>query len=145
MTSDRHPTERTRVRRLPARGAYDRDTIYRILDEALICHVGFVVDGSPYVIPMVAARAGDSLLLHGSTASRLTRHLAGGAEVCVTVTHVDGLIVSRSVFDSSMNYRSVVILGSTQPITEQDAKLEAMRAITEHLLPGRWDEARHPN
>lgn len=139
------PTERTRVRRLPARGAYDKDTIYRILDEALICHVGFVVDGSPVVIPMVSARAGDNLLLHGSTASRLTRHLATGADVCVTVTHLDGLVVSRSVFDSSMNYRSVVVMGTTRPITEREDKLEAMRAITEHLLPGRWDEARHPN
>jgi nitroimidazol reductase NimA-like FMN-containing flavoprotein (pyridoxamine 5'-phosphate oxidase superfamily) len=111
----------------------------------LICHVGFVVDGSPFVIPMVSARAGDNLLLHGSTASRLMRHLSGGADVCVTVTHLDGLVVSRSVFDSSMNYRSVVVLGKARPITDLDEKLEAMRVITEHLLPGRWDEARHPS
>jgi nitroimidazol reductase NimA-like FMN-containing flavoprotein (pyridoxamine 5'-phosphate oxidase superfamily) len=138
-------TERTRVRRLPARGAYDKETIYGILDDALIGHVGFVVDDSPFVIPMVSARAGDKLLLHGSTASRLMRHLATEAEVCVTVTHLDGLIVARSVFDSSMNYRSVVILGRARPITDLDEKLEAMRVITEHLLPGRWAEARHPN
>src|SRR5687768_2801512 len=139
------PTERTRVRRLPARGFYDRETIYEILDDALICHVGFVVDGSPFVMPMVSARAGDNLLLHGSTAGRLTRRLADGADVCVTVTHLDGLVVARSVFDSSMNYRSVVVLGKARPVTEPDEKLEAMRAITEHLLPGRWAEARHPN
>lgn len=139
------PTERTRVRRSPARGVYDKDTVYAILDEALISHVGFVVEGSPVVIPMVAARRGDDLLLHGSTASRLTRHLGNGADVCVSVTHVDGLVVARSVFDNSMNYRSVVVFGRARPIKTPDEKMDALRVIVEHVLPGRWQEARQPS
>jgi hypothetical protein len=109
-------SERTRVRRLPNRGVYDRKTIDRIIDEALIGHVGFVADGYPYVIPMVVVRNNDDLLLHGSTASRLTRHLAGGADVCVSIVHHDGIVVARSVFDNSMNYRSAIIFGRAEPI-----------------------------
>ena len=140
------PTARTKVRRVPNRGHYDLDVVKQVIDAALIAHVGFVGDGNqPYVIPMAVARDGDRLLLHGSTASRLMRTVAGGTDVCVTVTHLDGIVVSRSVFDSSMNYRSAVVLGSATPITDRDEKLAALRTIVNHLLPGRWDEARHPN
>jgi uncharacterized protein len=132
----------TRVRRKPDRGRYDRETIYAILDEAVVGHVGFVVDSVPHVTPMVIARWGDELLLHGSTGSRLMRHIEGGGEVCVEVTQVGGLIVSRSLFDSSMNYRSVVVFGLAGPVTNADEKLDALRAIVEHVLPGRWEEAR---
>jgi nitroimidazol reductase NimA-like FMN-containing flavoprotein (pyridoxamine 5'-phosphate oxidase superfamily) len=139
------PNERTRVRRQPARGVYDREMIYGILDEALICHVGFVADGFPHVIPMVVVRKGDDLLLHGSAASRLVRLLGTGADVCVSVTHLDGVIVARSVFDSSMNYRSVSVFGRARAITRSDEKLEALRTVVEHVLPGRWQEARQPS
>lgn len=139
------PNERTRVRRQPTRGIYERDTIYAILDEALIAHVGFVSDGSPVVIPMVIARRGDDLLLHGSTASRLMRHLERGAEACVCVTHLDGVVAARSVFDNSMNYRSVVVFGRARAIMDPAEKVEALRTLVEHVLPGRWQEARHPN
>ena len=138
------PTERTRVRRLPGRGQYDRGTIYRILDDALIGHVGFIADGLPHVIPMVIARRGDELLIHGSAASRLTRRLTVGVDVCVSVTHLDGVVVSRSAFDSSMNYRSVVIFGRARPVTDLEDKVEALRTVVEHVLPGRWQEARPP-
>jgi uncharacterized protein len=110
-------SDRTRVRRKPSRGRYDRETIHAILDQALVGHVGSVVDSVPHVTPMVIARTGDELLLHGSTRGRLLRHLEGGSQVCVEVTHVDGLIVSRSLFDSSMNYRSVVVFGLARPVT----------------------------
>jgi uncharacterized protein len=136
--------ERTRVRRLPQRGVYDRATIYRIVDEALVGHVGFVVESVPYVIPMVVARRDDTLLLHGSSASRLTRHLATEVEVCVSITHLDGVVVARSVFDNSMNYRSVVVFGRASPIRDPARKLDALKAIVEHILPGRWQEARLP-
>jgi nitroimidazol reductase NimA-like FMN-containing flavoprotein (pyridoxamine 5'-phosphate oxidase superfamily) len=120
-------------------------TIHGILDEGLVGHVGFVMDELPYVIPMVVVRRGEELLLHGSTASRLTRHLATGAEVCVCVTHLDGIVIARSVFDSSMNYRSVVVFGRARTITDEDEKLGALHAIVERLLPGRWQEARIPS
>jgi uncharacterized protein len=141
----RGANERTRVRRQPSRGFYDRKTIYEILDDALIGHVGFVSDGLPIVIPMVVVRRGDDLLIHGSTASRLTRRLGSGVDICVTVTHLDGVIVARSVFDNSMNYRSVVVFGHARAITDPDEKLEALHTIVEHVLAGRWDEARRPN
>ena len=139
------PSKRTRVRRKPDRGHYDRDTIYRILDEALFGHVGVVAGGLPYVTPMVIARRGDELLLHGSAHSRLIRLLATGCDLCVAVTHVDGLIVSRSLFDSSLNYRSVAVFGQARPLTTPGDKLDALRAIVEHVLPGRWGEARPPS
>ena len=139
------PNKRTRVRRQPGRGVYDRDTIHGILDEALICHVGFVAEELPYVIPMAAARKGDDLLIHGSTASRLMRHLRTGADVCVSVTHLDGVVIARSVFDNSMNYRSVVVFGRARSITDHDEKLDALRTLVEHILPGRWREARLPS
>ena len=144
--SEKHElkTQRTTVKRLPKRGAYERDAIYRILDEGLICHLGFEAGGHPYVIPTGYARAGDTLFIHGSPASRMLRTLGTGAQVCVTVTLLDGLVVARSAFHSSMNYRSVVILGIATEVTDREPKLEAMRALVEHLIPGRWAEVRRP-
>jgi nitroimidazol reductase NimA-like FMN-containing flavoprotein (pyridoxamine 5'-phosphate oxidase superfamily) len=137
------PSERTRVRREPERGRYDRETIDAILDEALYCHLGFVVDGQPYAIPTLHARVGDLLYVHGSSASRMLRHAAGGAPMCATVTLLDGLVLAKSVFNHSIDYRSVVVLGRTR-LVEGEEKLEALRAFTEHVAPGRWDEARQP-
>lgn len=144
MNNDR-PTDRTRVRRLPRRGAYDRATIDAILDEGLVCHVGFVVDGQPFVIPTLHARDGDRLLVHGSAASRMLEMLKDGVDVCVTVTLTDGLVVARSAFESSMNYRSVVVLGKARAVEEPAAKMAALRALVEHLIPGRWDDCRLPD
>jgi len=139
------PSERTRVRRVPARADYDRETIDAILDEALIGHLGFAVEGQPYVIPMLAARDGDTLYLHGSAASRAIRTLQGGAPACMTVTLVDGLVLARSAFHQSMNYRSVVVLGEARAVTETGEVLHALQVFTEKLVPGRWDEVRAPN
>jgi len=138
-------TERTRVKRLPNRGAYDRDTIYAILDEAFICHVGYVMDGQPYVIPTGYARIGDDLYIHGSSASRMLRNLAQGVDVCVTVTLVDGLVLARSAFHHSINYRSVVVLGKATLVEDAAEKDKALEAFTEHIIPGRWPEIRWPN
>jgi nitroimidazol reductase NimA-like FMN-containing flavoprotein (pyridoxamine 5'-phosphate oxidase superfamily) len=137
-------TERTRVRRLPKRGAYDSETINSILDEAFVCHIGFVVDGQPYVIPTGFARIDNDLYIHGSSASRMLRSLAEGVQVCVTVTLVDGLVLARSAFHHSMNYRSVVILGKATLIEEPEEKNRAMEALTEHIVPGRWKDVRWP-
>lgn len=137
-------TQRTVVKRLPKRGSHDRETINIILDEAIICHVGFVVDGQPYVIPTGFARVGDDLYIHGSSASRMLRSIAEGIDVCVTVTLIDGLVLARSAFHHSMNYRSVVILGKAEMITDTDEKNTAMEALTEHIVPGRWSEVRWP-
>lgn len=139
------PTERTRVRRLPERGVYEREAIDAIVDDALVCHVGFVHDGRPVVIPTIHARVGDTLYIHGSPASRMLRDMRQGDEVCVTVTLVDGLVVARAPFHSSMNYRSVVIFGVPAEITDPNEKWDAFRAITEHVTPGRWDDSRLPN
>jgi nitroimidazol reductase NimA-like FMN-containing flavoprotein (pyridoxamine 5'-phosphate oxidase superfamily) len=133
-------TERTRVRRLPERAAYDRETVHAILDEGFVCHVGFVADGQPYVIPTGYARAGENLYLHGSTGSRLG--LRPGMPVCVTVTLLDGLVLARSAFHHSMNYRSVTVLGRTRPVTDPGEKEAALRAFVEHVVPGRSDEVR---
>jgi uncharacterized protein len=141
----RKPTNRTRVRRLPKRAAYDHATIHAILDEGLVCHVGFVHDGQPFVIPTLYARDGERLVIHGSAASRMLTTLGSGVDACVTVTLSDGIVVARSVFHSSMNYRSVVILGKLRAITEPDARMDALRALVEHLIPGRWNDARSPN
>jgi nitroimidazol reductase NimA-like FMN-containing flavoprotein (pyridoxamine 5'-phosphate oxidase superfamily) len=129
---------------MPPRGAYDRETVEAILDEGLICHVGFVYEGSPFVIPTGYGRDGERLLIHGSSASRMLRALAAGAEACLTVTLVDGLVLARSAFHHSMNYRSVVVLGKGTPIEEPEAKMEALRLISERLVPGRWDDVRLP-
>jgi nitroimidazol reductase NimA-like FMN-containing flavoprotein (pyridoxamine 5'-phosphate oxidase superfamily) len=133
-------TERTRVRRLPERAAYDRATVHAILDEGFLCHLGFVVDGQPYVIPTGYARVGETLFLHGSTGSRLG--LRPGMDVCVTVTLVDGLVLARSAFHHSMNYRSVMAIGRTRPVTDPGEKEAALRALVEHIVPGRSDEVR---
>lgn len=137
-------TEKTRVRRLPKRGTYDRETINAILDEAFICHVGFVVDGQPYVIPTGYARIGDDLYIHGSSASRMLHSLADGVDICVTVTLIDGLVLARSAFHHSMNYRSVVILGKAIAVEDPDEKNRAMEAFTEQVIPGRWADVRWP-
>lgn len=137
-------TDRTKVKRLPDRGRYDRETIYAILDEAFICHVGFAVDGQPYVIPTGFARIGDDLYIHGSAASRMLRNVAQGIEVCVTVTLIDGLVLARSAFHHSINYRSVVILGKAKLVEDADEKNKALEAFTEHIIPGRWADVRWP-
>ena len=138
-------SEKTRIRRLPKRGHYDRETIYRILDEALICHVGFAVEGQPYVIPINFARMDDTIVLHGAKASRLLKHIEAGHPVCVEATIVDGLVLARSVFHHSVNYRSVVLFGKGRLVVDEQEKLAALEAVTEHLIPGRWREARLPN
>jgi hypothetical protein len=139
------PTERTRVVREPQRGVYDRKFIYKILDEAIICHVGFAVDGQPYVIPTMFARIEDAIYFHGSAASRMLRNLSAGLSVCITVTLADGLVLARSVFNHSMNYRSVVALGDAALVDAPGEKLIALHAFTEKILPGRWEDARQPN
>ena len=143
--SDFSPTERTQVKRLPKRGKYDSETVYKILDEAFVCHVGFVADGQPYVIPTNFGRVGDTLYLHGSAASRMLRTLSEGIPVCVTVTLVDGLVLARSAFHHSVNYRSVVIIGTARLVSDSTEKMEALRLFTEHIMKGRWDEIRWPN
>ncbi len=137
-----NPTGRTQVRRLPDRGVYDRAQVHAILDEGAICHVGFCVDGQPCVIPTGYARRGDEIYIHGSAASRMLRSMAEGIEVCVTVTLVDGLVLARSSFHHSMNYRSVVIFGRARLVTDPAEKVEALRCFTNHIVPGRWEELR---
>ena len=135
-------TDRTRLRRLPARGAFDRASIDAILDEALICHIAFVADGQPYAIPTGFARVGDTIYVHGSSASRMVRALAGGLDLCLTVTLVDGLVLARSAFHHSMNYRSVVVLGKARLVEDAGEKSDALRHFTEHIAPGRWSALR---
>ena len=137
-------TDRSVVKRLPARASYDATTVHAVLDAALLGHVGFVVDGQPFVIPMLYGRDGDALYLHGSVASRLLRSMADGIEVCLTATLVDGLVLARSAFHHSMNYRSVVVFGTAVPV-DGDEKVHGLHCITEHVAPGRWDAARPPN
>jgi nitroimidazol reductase NimA-like FMN-containing flavoprotein (pyridoxamine 5'-phosphate oxidase superfamily) len=143
--SSLEPTPRTTLRRLPARGHFDRATVNAILDEALVCHVGFVSDGQPFVIPTIHARAGDQVFVHGSAASRMLKTLQGGVPVCLTATLVDGLVLARSAFHHSMNYRSVVVLGDAQAVTDEREKWDALHAIVEHVAPGRWSEVREPS
>jgi uncharacterized protein len=137
------PTERTRLRRLPERGAYDRETVHAILDEGFLCHVAFVVDGQPYAVPTGYVRVGETLYLHGSTGSRLG--LRPGMDVCVTVTLLDGLVLARSAFHHSMQYRSVMALGRTRPVTDPAEKQVVLRALVDHIAPGRSDHVRGPN
>lgn len=138
-------TARTTVRRLPKRGVYDKETVYSILDEGFICHVGFVVDGQPFVIPTGYARVGDTLYIHGSAANRMIKTAASDCvEVCVTVTLLDGLVLARSAFHHSMNYRSVVVLGKGRLVTDQQEKRTALHAFTNHIVPERWEETRQP-
>src|ERR1700682_2358211 len=131
-------TPRTTLKRLPQRGSYDRGVINRILDEGFICHVGFALNGRPFVIPTGYARVGDSLIIHGSQASRMLRTLGQGIDLCVTVTLIDGLVLARSAFNHSMNYRSVVVFGRATVIEDPAAKVAALRALSEHMIPGRW-------
>jgi uncharacterized protein len=137
-------TARTRINRYPTRGNYERATIEAILDEAMVCHVGFAVDGQPYVIPTIHARDGQRVFIHGSPLSRMLRTAATGVPLCLTVTLHDGIVLARSAFHHSMNYRSVVVLGTAREVTETAAKLAAMRALVDHLMPGRWEDARQP-
>jgi uncharacterized protein len=142
--SDFQPTARTQVKRLPKRGHYDRETVYNILDTAFVCHVGFVVDGQPFVIPTNFGRARDTLYLHGSAASRMLKTLGAGVPVCVTVTLVDGLVLARSAFHHSVNYRSVVILGMARLVEDPAEKMEALHIFTDHVMKGRWNDVRQP-
>ncbi|HEX6503441.1 MAG TPA: pyridoxamine 5'-phosphate oxidase family protein [Terriglobales bacterium] len=145
MAESYTPTGRTRVVREPQRAVYDRATVYRILDEGFICHLGFSVEGQPYVIPTSYGRSGDKLYIHGSAASRMLRQLSSGVPVCFTVTMLDGLVLARSVFNHSMNYRSVVVLGTAKMVEDPEEKLSALHVLSEHIIPGRWAEARRPN
>ena len=138
------PTTRTQVKRLPKRAAYDRETVFKILDEAFVCHVGFVADGQPFVIPTNFGRSGETIYLHGSAASRMLRTLGEGVPVCVTVTLTDGLVLARSAFHHSVNYRSVVVLGTARLVEDPSEKMEALRLFTEHIMKGRWEEIRWP-
>jgi uncharacterized protein len=143
--TDFAPTPRTTVNRLPKRAVYDRAAVAAILDEALVCHVGFAAEGQPFVIPTIFARVEDRLYLHGSAASRMLRTLSEGVEVCVTVTLVDGLVLARSAFHHSMNYRSVVVLGRARLVSDPLEKAAALEAVVEHVVPGRSKEVRAPN
>jgi len=138
------PSARTRVRRLPERGLYEREAIDAVLDAGLVAHLGFVSGGQPFVIPTLHARVGEEVYVHGSSASRTLRELADGIAACLTVTLLDGIVFARSVFEHSMNYRSVVVLGTASLVIERDEKLAALEAFTEKLLPGRWAESRAP-
>src|ERR1019366_7455145 len=139
------PTPRTRLVREADRAVYDRETAYRILDEGFLCHVGFVADGQPFVIPTSSGRKDDSLYIHGSAASRMLRQMKDGVPVCITITLLDGLVLARSIFNHSMNYRSVLVLGKAALVDDPEEKLEALRLLSEHILPGRWADSRQPN
>ena len=139
------PTPRTKVRRLSKRAVYDKAKVHEILDEGFLCHVGFVQAGQPFVIPTLYARSGETLYMHGSGASRMLKTLAEGVEVCVTVTLVDGYVLARSAFHHSLNYRSVTALGRARLVADLEEKLQALRVITDHIVPQRWDEVRGPN
>lgn len=141
MTDKTFPkTENTRLRRLPKRGSYDRATVHAIIDEAMIAHVGFSgPDGQPVVLPTAVARVGETLIIHGSVISRMMKTLAGGVPLCLTVTHVDGVVLAKSAFHHSMNYRSVTVFGRARTIEDPAAREAALRALTDHLAPGRWD------
>jgi nitroimidazol reductase NimA-like FMN-containing flavoprotein (pyridoxamine 5'-phosphate oxidase superfamily) len=139
------PSARTTVKRHPERGSYERHVIDAILDEALVCHVGFAIEGQPFVIPTIHARDGDVLYIHGSPGSRMLRNLRNGVDACVTVTLLDGLVLARSVYNHSMNYRSVVVIGRAQEVTDREEKLHAMHCVVEHIVPGRWEDARQPS
>lgn len=145
MTSSYTPTPRTTLKRLPKRGTYDREAVHRILDEGLYCHLGFVVEGQPFVLPTIYARVEETLYVHGSSASRMLGTLAQGAPVCLTVTLLDGLVLARSAFHHSMNYRSVMVLGQAREVGEPEEKSRALEAIVEHVAAGRSGETRGPN
>jgi nitroimidazol reductase NimA-like FMN-containing flavoprotein (pyridoxamine 5'-phosphate oxidase superfamily) len=138
-------TSINRVKRVPVRGKYDKNTVYQIVDQALICHVGFVQDERPYVIPMLHARRGDAILLHGATTSRLMRHIGAGRQLCITMTLVDGLVLARSAFHHSVNYRSAVLFGRGYLLETPEERMDALEEFTERMMPGRWADARPPN
>jgi uncharacterized protein len=142
MTNEIKQTERTKLKRIPRRGSFDRDTIYAILDEAFICHIGFEANGQTFVLPTAYARDGDHLLIHGSAASRMMREMAKEIDICITVTLLDGLVLARSAFHHSMNYRSVVIFGAAQIIEGESEKERALHLFTEHIIPGRYKNVR---
>lgn len=143
--TDFQKTPKTKLKRIPQRGHYDQETVYQILDEALICHVGFAIDGEPFVIPTIHARMGDELLLHGAPASRMLKHISQGNPVCVTITLVDGLVLARSAFHHSMNYRSVVVFGTGRVVEAPKEKIQALNTFVEHVVPGRTNDARGAN
>jgi nitroimidazol reductase NimA-like FMN-containing flavoprotein (pyridoxamine 5'-phosphate oxidase superfamily) len=145
MAAEYQQTERTRVRRKPGRGSYDRDLVHAILDEALVCHLGFVDDGYPFVIPTIHAREGETIYLHGSPVSRTLGTLADGTACCLTATLVDEIVLARSARNHSLNYRSVMVLGTAREITDETEKGRALRAVVEHMVPGRADEVRGPS
>jgi len=145
MDNNFDQADHNRVRRIPQRGHYDRETIYPIVDEAPICHVGFVDDDRPFVIPTIHGRDGDTIYLHGAKASRMLKRIEAGGEVCITVTHLDGLVLARSVFHHSMNYRSAMLFGKGRIVEDEDEKMKALAVVTEHVMPGRWTNARQPN
>jgi uncharacterized protein len=145
MPDDYERSKRTTVKRLPARGVYDRAVVHQILDESLMCHLGFVEGGQPFVIPTIHVRIGEIIYVHGSPASRMLRTLERGIPACVTVTHVDGLVLARSAFHHSMNYRSVVAFGTARVVDDPDKKAEVLHALTDHLIRGRWEEIRQPS
>jgi len=138
-------TDRTKLKRLPKRGHFDRETVYAILDEGFICHVGFAVGGDPFAIPTGYARVDDKLYIHGSQASRMLRSLAGGSDACVTVTIIDGLVLARSAFHHSINYRSVLVFGRATLVDDSAEKYDALIALSEHIVRGRWADVREPN
>jgi nitroimidazol reductase NimA-like FMN-containing flavoprotein (pyridoxamine 5'-phosphate oxidase superfamily) len=139
------PTKHSKVRRIPNRGHYDKETIYPILDEGFVCHLGFIFEDRPFVIPTADGRSGDKIYLHGSSVSRMMRELSKSVDVCITVTLVDGLVLARSIFHHSMNYRSVVILGKAILLEDEEEKILALKAFSDHVLPGRWDDVRQPS
>ena len=139
-----NPTDRTQLKRLPKRGSYDKALVHSILDEGYLCHVGFAVEGQPYVIPTLYVRDGDQIYIHGSAASRMLNTLHAGAVVCLTVALVDGFVLARSAFHHSMNYRSVVVLGKARLVADPAEKRQAMHRFTNHMVPGRWEEVRQP-
>jgi nitroimidazol reductase NimA-like FMN-containing flavoprotein (pyridoxamine 5'-phosphate oxidase superfamily) len=139
------PTERTQVRRLKKRAAYDKEVVHAILDQAIVCHVGFVANQQPFVIPTLFARDDETLYLHGSGASRMLRSLAAGLDVCLTVTLVDGVVLARSAFHHSLNYRSVVVIGKARLVTDREEMLHALHLLTNHVVSRRWEEVRTPN
>jgi uncharacterized protein len=145
MTHEFPKTSRNKVKRHPERGAYDSSVIYPIIDEALICHVGFMQDNQPFVIPTLHARQGDAILLHGAKGSRLLRHVEAGGDVCITITLLDGIVLARSVFSHSINYRSAVLFGRGHVILDDDMRMQALETFTERLIPGRWQDVRPPS
>ena len=138
-------TERTRIRRHPERGAYDPETIHAVLDAGFICHVGFVLNSQPFIVPTIYAREGERIVIHGASVSRIVQGGKDAIELCATVTHVDGFVLGRSPFFHSVNYRSVVIVGRATPVTDPGEKREALRRITNQVVRGRWEELREPN